>query len=175
MGTRRDIHRWRLDREETLLSICRHHEGRAHYRCCAPPLRAATAGAMEHRHHGACAHFQPHHRDEWQLSAPVVLLGPVHVQGISFPASHTMHAIAKLLSVLDACDCSTQFCGQDLFCTSFPEYSMLVVLGSLQPWPGWDSMLIVAALHEQLLLLLHVHVLFTPWTFRFWQKGHYFF
>jgi hypothetical protein len=32
---------------------------------------------------------------------------------------------------------------------------MLVALGSLQPWPGWNSMVIVAPLHE-LLLLLHV-------------------
>jgi hypothetical protein len=45
---------------------------------------------------------------------------------------------------------------------------MLVALGSLQPWLGWDSMLIVAALHELLLLLLRVPILFMPWSFRFW-------
>jgi hypothetical protein len=52
---------------------------KGHYRCCAPPLRAATTVAMEHRHHGARVHFNPHHRDEWQLSAPVVLLVPARL------------------------------------------------------------------------------------------------
>jgi hypothetical protein len=36
-------------------------------------------------------------------------------------------------------------------------------------------MLIVVVLLPHELLLLHVSVLFTPWRFRFWQKGHYFF
>jgi hypothetical protein len=52
---------------------------------------------------------------------------------------------------------------------------MMVSLGLLQPWLGLDSMLIVVALYELLLLRLHVPIIFTPWSFRFWQKGHYLF
>jgi hypothetical protein len=74
--------------------------------------------------HVCTVHFKPHRCDEWQLSAPMILLGLASMQGISFPASHMMDAIAKLLSILDACDCSAPFHVWDL------SYNVLRIVGA---------------------------------------------
>jgi hypothetical protein len=166
-GGRRGILRWHLN-GEVMLSICRHHEGRAHYRHCPnselPQLLLWSTTTKELVH--TSSHIT-------MTSGNSVLMW-FSLGWCACRASASLpHTRWTPLPILNICDCSAPFGGRELFCTSFAKYSpcarsMLVALGSLQPWFGWDSMLIVAALHELLLLLLHVPILFMPWSFRFW-------